>query len=91
MGYEVRLYNPDSGKEVHRRLGGFTTHYIVTDEDKIQVDLEEAYIQVSFFLIKIIVLKPQCHTNFQVRVLHLFFGAREWSDATSLGKSVSHA
>lgn len=46
MGYEVRLYNPDSGQVVQNQVGGLSTHYIITDQDKIQVDLEEAYVQV---------------------------------------------
>ena len=46
MGYEVRIYNPNSGQVVQHQVGGFSTHYIITDEDKIQVDLEEAYVQV---------------------------------------------
>ena len=46
MGYEVRLYNPNSGQAVEYQVGGFSTHYIITNEDKIQVDIEEAYVQV---------------------------------------------
>ena len=46
MGYEVRLYNPNSGQAVEHQVGGFSTHYIITNEDKIQVDIEEAYVQV---------------------------------------------
>ena len=46
MGYEVRLYNPDSGQVVHHQVGGLSTHYIITDQDKIQMDLEGTYVQV---------------------------------------------
>ena len=47
MGYEVRLYNPYSGQEVYHQVGRLSAHYIVTDEDEIQVELEEAYVQVE--------------------------------------------
>jgi hypothetical protein len=46
MAYEVRLYNPDSGQVVQHRVGGLSTHYIITDQDKIHMDLEEVYVQV---------------------------------------------
>ena len=46
MAYEVRLYDPHSGKVVQHQVGGLSTHYIITDQDKIHVDLEEAYVQV---------------------------------------------
>ena len=45
-GYEVRLYNPDSGKEVSRSVDSYSTYYTIKDEDKLQVELENAYVQV---------------------------------------------
>ena len=50
MGYEVQLYNHNSGQVVHHQVGGLSTHYIITDQDKIQVDLEESYVQVIIYL-----------------------------------------
>ena len=46
VGYEVRLYNPSSGQVVQHQVRGLSTHYIITDQDKIHVDLKEAYVQV---------------------------------------------
>ena len=49
MGYEVQLYNPNSGQVIHHQVGGLSTHYIITDQDKIQIDLEETYVQVIIY------------------------------------------
>ena len=46
MGYEVWLYDPDSGKEVRHLVDRYSTYYAVKDEDKLQVSLEKAYVQV---------------------------------------------
>ena len=32
--YDVKLYNPDTGREVIRRTQGYETFYILTDEDE---------------------------------------------------------
>ena len=45
-GYEVRLYNPDSGKEVSRSVDSYSTYYTIKDKDRLQVELENAYVQV---------------------------------------------
>ena len=50
MGYEVRLYDPDSGKEVNRSVDSYSTYYIIKDEDKLQVELEKAYVQVRLLI-----------------------------------------
>ncbi len=46
MAYEVRLYNPNSGKEVNRSVDSYSTYYTIKDEDKLQIELENAYVQV---------------------------------------------
>ena len=46
MSYEVQLYNPDSRRVVHHQVGRLSAHYIITDDDKVQVELKEAYVQV---------------------------------------------
>ena len=51
MGYEVRLYNPDSGKEVKRSVDSYSTYYAIKDEDKLQVEAEKAYVQVKCIII----------------------------------------
>ena len=50
MGYEVRLYNPDSGHEVSRLVASYSTYYATTDEDKLQIELNKAYVQVRIFI-----------------------------------------
>ena len=50
MGYEVRLYNPDSGKEVNRSVDSYSMSYVIKDEDKLQVEIEKAYVQVRMFM-----------------------------------------
>lgn len=45
IGYTVRLYNPDSEQELIHNVPKFLTHYILTDEDKLQLG-SEAYVQV---------------------------------------------
>ena len=50
IGYEVRLYDPDSGQEVHRSVDNYSTYYVTNDEDKLQVELEKAYTQVRVFI-----------------------------------------
>ena len=48
--YEVWLYNPDSGKEVSCSVDSYSTYYTINDEDKLQVRLEKAYVQVRIFI-----------------------------------------
>ena len=50
MGYEVRLYDPDSGHEVSHSVAGYSTYYTITDEDKLQMELKKAYVQVRIFI-----------------------------------------
>ena len=59
-GYEVRLYDPDSEKEVSRSVDSYSTFYTIKDEDKLQVEVEKAYVQVRMF---ISVLSVQCKTT----------------------------
>ena len=47
MGYEVQLYDPDSGHEVSYSVASYSTYYTITDEDKFQIELNKAYIQVT--------------------------------------------
>ena len=49
-GYEVRLYDPDSGKEVSRSVDTYSMYYTIKDEDRLQVELEKAYVQVRMFV-----------------------------------------
>ena len=48
MGYEVRLYSPGSGEEVIRHVSSYSTYYAIQDSDKVQLELEETYVQVHF-------------------------------------------
>ena len=50
MGYEVRLYNPDSRKEVSHTVDSYSTYYAIIDEDKLQVEVEKANVQVKIFI-----------------------------------------
>ena len=46
-GYEVRLYDPDSGQEVIHNVSRLLAHYTISDRDKTQLRLEKAYVQVD--------------------------------------------
>ena len=50
IGYEVRLYDLGSGQEVIRSVDSYSTYYVIKDEDKLQVVIERAYIQVKMFI-----------------------------------------
>ena len=86
MGYEVQLYNPDSGKEVSHSVDSYSTYYAIKDKDKLQVEVEKAYVQVKIF-ISVLSMLVYYHISIrQVRVLHELLGAGAWSDGISLGK-----
>lgn len=47
IGYDVRLYNPQSAQQnITRSVGPSTTFYIIKDEDK-QADIPETHVQVA--------------------------------------------
>ena len=45
-GYDIKSYNPVTGREVIRRTQGYETFYILTDEDE-GFRLEMTMVQVS--------------------------------------------
>ena len=91
IGSEVRLYDPESGKEVSHSVDSYSTYYIIKDEDEVKIELEKAYVQVRIFCTPrhwiYYSSNLQCKLIIQqVRVLHKLLGARKWSDGIPLGK-----
>ena len=86
VGYDVRLYSPQSVyQNLTRRVGANGTFYIIKNEDKLAV--AETYVQVCIYSTRFDDALMFCDSHIiQVRVIQNS-GVGDWSIATSLGKS----